>query len=181
MFAVHCAKGFLVIVIQLLSHAWFFEILWTTACQASLSFTISLTMFKLMSIESVILSNHLILCCLLLFMPSVFPSIRVFFNEFASSHQVIKVLEPQLQHQFFQWIIKVIFFRIDWFDLAISRTIPRNSQESFLTQFKSISSLVLSLLDGPTFTFIHDYWKSHSFDYMDIYQQSYVSAFEQAV
>ena len=56
---------------------------WTAACQASLSFTISWSLLKLMSIESVIPSNHLILCCPLLFLPSIFPSIKVFSNELA--------------------------------------------------------------------------------------------------
>ena len=63
-----------------LSHVW---TLWTAACQASLSFTISWSLLKLLSIESVMLSNHLILCCPLLLLPSVFPSIRVFFNKLA--------------------------------------------------------------------------------------------------
>ena len=53
----------------------------------------------------------------------------------------------------------------------------RDSQESSPSQFKSIISLALSLLYGPTFTSIHDYWKNHSFDYMTFYQQSNVSAF----
>ena len=57
-------------------------------------------------------SNHLILCCPLLLQPSIFPSIRV-----SSSHQVPKVLELQFQHQSFQWIFRLISFRINWFDL----------------------------------------------------------------
>ena len=68
-----------IVVVQSLSHVQLFAIPRTAACQASLSFTISRSLLKLMSIESVMPSNHLILCCLLL--SSIFPSIRVFFNE----------------------------------------------------------------------------------------------------
>ena len=69
--------------------------------QASLSITNSQSLLKLMSIESVIPSNHLILCRPLLLPPSIFPSIRAYSNE-STSHQVAKVLEFQLQHQSFQ-------------------------------------------------------------------------------
>ena len=71
------------------------------AHQASLSFTISRSLLKLMSIESVMPSNHLMLCPPLLLLPSIFPSIGVFSNE-SSSHQVAKVLELQLRDQSFQ-------------------------------------------------------------------------------
>ena len=67
--------------VQLLSHVWLFATLWTVACQASLFITSSQSLFKLMPIKLVIPSNHLILCCPLLFLPSIFPSIRVFSNE----------------------------------------------------------------------------------------------------
>ena len=70
----------ILVVVQLLSHVQLFETPWTTARQASLSFTISWSLLKLMSIQSVMLSNHFILCHPLL-LPSVFPSIRVFSNE----------------------------------------------------------------------------------------------------
>ena len=72
-----------VVVIQLLSHVWLFVTPWTVACQASLSITNSQSLSKLMSIESVMPSNHLILCHRLLLLPSMFPSIRVFSNESA--------------------------------------------------------------------------------------------------
>ena len=71
-----------VVVVQLLCFVRFFVIPWTAACQAPLSFTISQSLLKLMSIELVILSNHLILCCPLL-LPSIFPNIRVFSSESA--------------------------------------------------------------------------------------------------
>ena len=73
----------------------------TPGLPASPSITNSQSLLKLMSIELVMPSNHLILCCPLLLLPSIFPSIRVFSNELAL-HQVAKVLEFQLQHQSFQ-------------------------------------------------------------------------------
>ena len=70
-----------VVVVQLLSCVWLFATLWTAVYQASLSFTISQSSLRLMSPESVMPSNHLILCHPLLLLPSIFPSIRVFSNE----------------------------------------------------------------------------------------------------
>ena len=72
-----------IVVVWSLSHVRLFVTPWTAACQASLSFTISQSLFKLMAIESVMPSNHLILCCPCLPLPSVFPSISVFSNELA--------------------------------------------------------------------------------------------------
>ena len=86
---------------------------WTTTRQASLSITYSQSLFKLMSIESVMSSYYLVLCRPLLLLPSIFPSIRVFSSEVAKVleflHQVAKVLEFQLQHQSFQWIFRTDF------------------------------------------------------------------------
>ena len=70
-------------VVQLLSHVQLFATPWTAAHQASLSFTISLSLLKLMSIKLMMPSNHLVLCCPLLLLPSICPSIRVFSNESA--------------------------------------------------------------------------------------------------
>ena len=96
---------------------------WTTACQASLSFTITRSLLKRMPIESVMPSKHLILCRPLLLPSSIFPSTRVFSNE-SASQQVAKVLEFQLQHLSFQWILRIDFFRINWFDfLAVQGTL----------------------------------------------------------
>ena len=81
-------------VVQLLSHIQLFAAPWPAACQTSLSFTISRSLLRLMSVESVIPSNHLILCFCLLLLPSIFPSIRVFSNEtvfFVSGGQSIGV------------------------------------------------------------------------------------------
>ena len=73
----------LTVVVQLVSHVQLFATPWTATCQASLSFTISQRLLKLISIESVMPSNHLNLCHLLLLLPSIFPSVRVFSNELA--------------------------------------------------------------------------------------------------
>ena len=75
------APSVIIIVVQLLGDAQLFVTPWTAACQASLPFAISLSLLKLMSIELVTLSNQLILCRTLLFLPLIFPSIRVFPNE----------------------------------------------------------------------------------------------------
>ena len=79
---------------------------WMATHQASLSFTISCSLLKLISIESVMPSNHLILCWPLLLLPSIFPSIRVFL---ALHIRCPKLLKLQLQHQSFWWIFKVDF------------------------------------------------------------------------
>ena len=116
----------------------------TAAYQASLSITISQSSLKLMSTESVMPSNHFILCHSLLLLPSVFPSICVFFQWVSSSHQVAKILELKLQHQSFQWIFRVDFL----LDLLFwSSCCPTDSQESSAaSQFESINSSVLRLL-----------------------------------
>ena len=143
--------------IQLFNNVWLFVTPWTAAHQASLSIANSWSLLKLMFIESVMPSNHLILCCPLLF--SIFPSIRVFSNESAPRIRWSKYwsFSISLSNEY----SRLISFRIDWFDLCC----PRDSQESSPTpQFKSINSSVLSFLYGPTLTSIHDYWKNHSFD-----------------
>jgi len=78
-------EGWDFVVVQWLSHFRLFVTPWTAACQASLSFTISQSLLKFMSIESVMPSDHLILCCPPLLLPSIFPSIKVFSNESALS------------------------------------------------------------------------------------------------
>ena len=105
------------IVVQLLSHVWLSAIPWTAAHQASLSFTLSLEFFRFMFIESVRLSNHLILCHPLLLLPSIFPSIRIFSDELA-----LRIRWPQ--YWSFSFSISAskeysgfISFRIDWLDL----------------------------------------------------------------
>ena len=103
--------------VQSLSRVWLFATPWAAACQASLSITNSWSLLKLMSIKSVMPSDHLILCRPLLLPPSIFPSISVFSKRVSSLHQVAKILEFQLQHQSFQWTPELISFRMDWLDL----------------------------------------------------------------
>ena len=158
-----------------LSGVRIFVTLWTAARQASLSVTNSQSLLKLMTIESVMPSKHLILCRPLLLLPSIFPSVRVFSNE-----SVLPIRWPK--YWSFSFSISpsnehpgLISFRMDWLDLlAVQGTLQESSPTP---QFKSISSLVLSLLYGPTLTSIHDHWKNHSFDSMDFCWQSSVSAF----
>ena len=128
-------------VVQSLSHLRLFATSWTSACQSSLPFTISQSLFKFMSIESVMLSNHLILCCPLLFLPSVFPSIRKAITFpvswlFASGGQIIGTLAS----------VSVLSMNIwGWFPLGLIGLIPcspMDSQESSpAPQFENISSL----------------------------------------
>ena len=98
----------ILVSVQLLSHVQLFATPWTAAYQASLSFINSRSLLKLMSIYSVMPSNHFILCCPYLLLPSIFSSIRVFSNESVLTI-VAKVLELQLQHQSFQWIFRTDF------------------------------------------------------------------------
>ena len=106
-------------------------------------------------------SNDLILCCPLLCLPSVFPSIRVFSSESAHHIRWPKYWSFGFSISPFDEYSGFISFRIDWFDLlAIQGTL-----KSFIQHHssKSISSSVLSLLYGPTLTSRHDYWRNHSF------------------
>ena len=128
--------------------------------QASLSITNSRSPPKPMSIESVMPSNHLILCRPLILLPSIFPNIRVFSNE-----SVLRIRWPK----YWSFSINIspynehpglISFKMDWLDL---RTVSRDSQESSPTpQFKSTNFSALSFLYSPALTSIHDHWKNHS-------------------
>ena len=132
--------------VQSLSHIRLFVTPWTAACQASLSITNSQSLFKLTSIELVMPSNHLILCHLLLLLPSIFPSIRVFSNE-----SVLCIRWPNWSFSFsispsneYSWFISI---RMDWLDLlAVQGTL----KSSPIPHFKSINSLALSFLYSPT-------------------------------
>ena len=133
----------LVLVVQSLSRVQLLATPWTAAGQASLSFTISWSLLKLMSTESMMPSNHLILCPSLLVLPSIFPSSSLF-QWVSFSCRVAKVLELQLQNQSFQWIFRVDFLQ-DW--LVWSPCYPRDSQESFpAPQFERINSSAPFLL-----------------------------------
>ena len=92
------------------THVQLFVTPWTAARQASLSITKSRSLLKLMSIQLMVPSNHLILCCPLILLPAIFPSLREsLFQWVSSSHQVVKVLEFQLQPQSFQWMFRIDF------------------------------------------------------------------------
>ena len=127
-------------------------------CQA---ITNSWSLLRLMSIESVMPSSHLVLCCPLLFPPLIFPSIRGF-----PSESVLGIRWPK--YWSFSFNISLsneyseMIFRIDWLDLlAVQGTLKSLLQHH---SSKSMSSLGLSLLYGSTLTSIHDYWRKHSFD-----------------
>ena len=149
-------------------HVPLFVTSWTTARQAPLSFTISRSLRKFMSIELVMLSSHPILCCPLL-LPSIFPSIRV-----SSSESAFHIRWPKY------WSFSFSISPSNGYSGLISGypCSPRDSQESSPTpQFKSINSLLLSFLYSLTLTSVHDYWKNYSLDYTDLCWQSNVSAF----
>ena len=134
---------------------------WIAARQASLFITNSRSSLRLMSIESVMPSSHLILCHPLLLLPPIPPSITVFSNE-----STLRMRCPKYWSFSFSIITSIeipglISFRMDWLDLLA----VQDSQESSPTpQFKSINTLALSLLHSPTLTSIHDHRKNHSLD-----------------
>ena len=112
--------------------------------------------FAQMSIESVMPSNYLILYCPLLLLPSIFASIRVFSNDLALCIRWPKywsfsfIISPSSEYS------GLISFRIDWLDLLAVKV----NQKSLFHQFESNNSSVLTLIYGPAFTSIHDYWKN---------------------
>ena len=104
-------------VVQSLSHVWLFAKLWTAAHQASLSFTISQSLLKLMSFESMMSSNHFVLCCPLLLLPSIFPRIRVFSNQSDLCIRWPKYWSFRLSISPSNENSGLISFGIDWFNL----------------------------------------------------------------
>ena len=144
--------------VQLLSHVQLFRTPWNAACQASLSIINSRSLFKLMFIESLMTSNHLILCHPLL-LPLIVPSIRVFSNDSALHIRWPKYwsfnfrISPSNEHS------GLLSFRMDWLDLLAVQGILKS-----LLQHHSSKASVLQ----PSAFFIvqlsHDYWKNHSLD-----------------
>ena len=136
---------------------------WTTAHQASLSFTISWSLLRLISIESVMPTNHLILYCPLLLLPSIFPSIRVFSNEPVRCIRWPKHWIFSFSINPFSEYLGLISFRMDWLDLlAVQGTLKRllqhhSSKSSILWR----SAFFIVQLSHP---YIHPYWKNQSFD-----------------
>ena len=110
-------RAFGFVLVQSLSRVWIFATTWTAACQASLSITISWSLLRLMCIESVMPSNHLILCCPLLFLPSIFPSIRVFTNELALHVKWPKYWSFSFNISPSNEFSGLISYRTDWFYL----------------------------------------------------------------
>ena len=160
-----CFLVFFAIVFQLLSHVQLLATPWTAACQASLSLT---------SIESVMLSNHLILCLPLLLLSSIFPSLRVFPSELALHIRWPKYwsfsFSPSNEYS------GLISFRIGWFDLfAVQGTL-----KSLLQHQSSKASILLQCSTFFMVQISHPYMttgKNHSFDYIDFCWQTNVSGF----
>ena len=130
---------------------------WTAACQASLFFTISRSLRKLMSIESMTPSNQLMLCCPLL-LPSISSSIRVFSNESAHCIRWPKYwtfsfsISPPNEYP------GLISIRIHWFDLLDVQGTPKSLLQHY--SLKASILWLLRLLYGPTLTPVHDFWKT---------------------
>ena len=151
--------------VQSLSHVQLFVTPWTAAYLASLSFTVSQSLLKLMSIELMMSSNHLIPCCPLLFLPSIFPSFRVFSNK-----KALRIRWPK--YWSFSFSIHpsneysgLISFRIDWCDLFAGQ----GTLKCLLQHHSSRASILqCSVFCMSNFTSIHDNWKHHSFDYTDL-------------
>ena len=130
---------------------------WTAARQASLSITNSQSLPKFMCIELVMPSNHLILCSPLLLLPSIFPSIRVFFKWLSSLHHMAKYWSFSFSISRSNEHPGLISFGMDWLDLlAVQGTLKSLLQHH--------SSKALSFLYSTTLTSIHDNWKNHSLD-----------------
>ena len=164
--------SFSIVIVQSLSHVQLFATPWTAAHQASLSFTLSWSLLKLMSVESVMPSSHLIFCCPLLLLPPSFPALRSFPMSwlFTPGGQSIVALASVLPVNIQGWLPLGLTGLITLLSKGISRVFSNTTVQKH--QF-----LAIELLYGPTLTSLHDYWKNHSFDYMDFCWQSNVSAF----
>ena len=172
--SVYVCCGWDMVVAHSFSHSQLFAAPWTTAHQASLSFTIAQSLLKFISIELVMPSNNIILCHPLLLLCSIFPSIRVLFlmswcfppgGQSIGASASSSVLPMNIQ---------------GWFPLRWTSSISLQCRDSHhsspATQFEDVSSSVLSFF-FVQLTSIHDYWKNHSFDNMDLCWQSKISAF----
>ena len=150
-------------LVQLLGRAWLFVTPWTATHQASLFITNSQSLHKLMFIESVMPSNHLILCPPLLLPHSIFPSIRIF-----SSESVLHIKWPK--YWSFSFSISpsneysgLISFRIDWLDLLEVQGTLKNLLQHHNSKASILQHSAFFMVH-PTLTSIRDYWKKHSFD-----------------
>ena len=147
------SSNLLLLLLFSLSHIQLLVTPWTIASLASLSFTISLSLLKFMPIESVMPTNHLVLCHPLLLLPSILPSIRVCSNESAIRIRWSKYRRFSFSISPFSECSGLISFRIDWFDLlAIQGTLKILLQHHslkasiLLTQTYSQNSLIILLI-----------------------------------
>ena len=142
--------------VQSLIRVRLFATPWTAARQAYLSITNSQNLLKLISIESVMPSNHLIFCCPLLFLPSIFSNETVLCIRWPKFWSFSFSISPSNAYS------GLISFKMDWLDLLAVQGIQEFSPTP---QLKSINSSVLSFLYySPALTSIDDYWKNHTFD-----------------
>ena len=147
-----CRHSYQFSSVQSLSHVQLFVTPWIAACQASLPITNSRSLLKLMSIKSLMPSNHLILCCPLLLLQSIFPNIRVFSNE-----SVLRIRWPK--YWSFSFSISpsneysgVISFRIDWFDLSVQGTLKSLQHHSSKASILWHSAFFMVQLSHPYMT-----------------------------
>ena len=147
-------------IVQLLSHVQLFVTPGTTARQAPLSFTISWSSLKLMSIEFMMPSNHLFLCRALLLLPSIFPCIGVFSKKSALSNRWPKYWSFCFSISPFDEYSGLISLRIDLFDLLASKGLSRVFSYTTVRRHQFFSTQLFFY--GPALTSIHDYWKNHS-------------------
>ena len=153
-------------VVWSLSCAWLFVTPWTTACQALLPSTVSQNLLKFMSIESAMLSDHLILWHNLLSLPSAFLVIRVFCNDSALCLRWPKYWSFSFSISPSHEYSVLISFKMSWFDLL---AIQDSQESSPAPQFESINFLLVSM---PTLTSIPNYWENQSCDDADLCCQS---------
>ena len=145
--------------VQSLNRVRLFEIPWIAACQASLSITNSRRSPKPTSIESVMPSNHLILCHPLLLLPSILPSIRVFSNESALSIRSFSFsISPSNEHP------GLISFRMDWLDLLAVQGTRKSLLQHHSSKASILRCLAFFTVQLSQSTSIHDHWKNHSLD-----------------
>ena len=162
-----------IIVVQSLSRVWLFVTPWTAACKASLSFTIFLSLLKLMTIESVMPSNHLMLCHTLL-LPSIFPSIREFSSQLALCIRWPKNWSFSFSFSPSSEYSGLIFFNTDWSDLlAVQRTLKSLQHHSLESFILGCSAFFIVQLAYPYRTTR----KIVSFDHVKLCRQSDVPAF----
>ena len=149
---------------------------WTVARQPPLSSTVSQRVLRFMSIQLVMLSNHVILCRSLLLLPSIFPSIRVLSNESALCLRWPKYWSFSFSISSSNEYSGLISFRIDRFDFLAVQGILRSLLQH-QNSLENINSLALSFPYSPTVTPIRDYWENHSFDYTYLSWQNLASDF----